>query len=233
MAKLLTTDEPLWVACRQRELRVYRTFARFPPPCPVPDLLYANEHLTVLSLLPGERLGPDRHLTSDVPASTAAAVLRTLACLRDWSPPEDLDEPIPDYAARIDAAGLGTAVHERLAAAGPGRVVAHGDPIPPNLLVDGEMCHAVDFEFCGRYLPGHDLAVLYTVSATAAPTLAAAILAEATRGPIADGFAVSLTLQLHRERRMHEALPPSPLRTRRLAAIAATSRLAAPLWGGA
>lgn len=223
VAKLITTGEPYWVACRRRELAVYRAFERWPPPFPAPSLLYADHRLTVLSEVPGVPLHGERYNAADVPPSTVDAVLRALAAVAGWDPPPDALEAF-DCAARIErehAAGQlrdeeRSALHRLLSRCGPARTVAHGDPIPANLLLHEGQCRLVDFEYCGRYLPGHDLAVVYV---TGGPAFAAAVPAAAERLGIADAFTVNLGLLLCRERRVHAALPDPDLRHRRLAVL--------------
>jgi hypothetical protein len=98
------------------------------------------------------RLADERHLTTDVPARTAAAVLDALDAVRHWTPARDLGRLIPSYPERIDAeynAGLLTdteraTLHRLVEALGPARWMSHGDPIPSNLLLDDAVCTLVD-----------------------------------------------------------------------------------------
>ncbi|MEV0131427.1 phosphotransferase [Dactylosporangium sp. NPDC050688] len=227
IAKLLTTDDPYWTDRRTHEVTVYRAFESTPPPFPVPQLIAHDDRLALYTVIPGVRLGDERHLTADVPAGVAAAILDALDAVRSWTPRPPLAEPIPSYPTRIDAehaAGLLTdADHDRLqrlqAVLGPARWTSHGDPIPSNLLLHDGTCSMIDWELCGRFLPGYDHAVLHTVTAAASPTLAAAIDARVATLGITDAYLVNLGIVLCREIRIHRTLPSGPVREQRLAAL--------------
>ncbi len=73
--------------------------------------------------------------------------------------------------------------------------------------------------FLGVPLPGYDLAVLYTVGATASPALAVAITARVTAQGIGRAYLVNLALVVCREIRIHAALPDSTLRADRLSNV--------------
>lgn len=227
IAKMLTTDDPYWTGRRTHELAVYAAFDASPPPFPVPRLLTHDDRLAVYTVLPGVRLGDERHLTTDVPAAVATAILDALDAVPGWAPRADLGEPIPSYPDRVDAehaAGLLTATDRTLLrrvleTLGPDRWTSHGDPIPTNLLLHGDGCVLVDWELCGRMMPGYDYAVLHTVTATASPTLTAAINARVAALGITDAYLVNLGLILCREIRIHDSLPSGPVREQRLAAL--------------
>ncbi|MEU8333666.1 phosphotransferase [Micromonospora sp. NPDC048839] len=224
IVKLLTTDGPYWVGRRQHELRMYELFTDQPPCVRVPRVLYADAHLTVLTQLPGQRLDDQRHLTRDVSPATAQLVLDTLDTFAAWAPAPPLPQPV-DYHGRIDAeraAGLlddadQHALHTLVDQLGPGRVTAHGDPLPANLLLDGEHCALVDFEYTGSYLPGYDLALLHIVGAASAPTLTAAIAERVHTADITTAYSVNLLLLTCREIRLHTVLPARGATTSRLA----------------
>ena len=227
VAKLLTTDQPYWIARREHELAVYRHFDTHPPAVRAPRLIAHDDRLTVLAHVPGERLHDQRHLDRDLTRADADQFLDTLDRVTAWRPMPALPEPV-DYPARVaaeHAAGLldgadDAALHRLLAGTADEPVTAHGDPLPANLLIDGDNVGLVDWEHCGQYLPGWDLAVLYTVGAHASPTLAQTILDRVDSAGIGDTFAVNAILLCCREIRMHQALPPGPVRADRLAALA-------------
>ncbi|WP_170215144.1 phosphotransferase [Micromonospora aurantiaca] len=209
IVKLLTTGDPYWVGRRHHELRMYELFAEQPPPVSVPKVLWADDRLTVLTQLSGQRLHNHRHLTGDISASTARLVLATLDTLTSWTPTPALPEPI-DYHGRIDAEHAATlindddrrALHNLVDQLGPVRVTAHGDPLPANMLLDDAHCGLVDFEHAGRYLPGYDLALLRIVGA-ASPTLTAAVTDRVHRGGLTVAFVVNMVLLACRELRIH------------------------------
>jgi hypothetical protein len=227
VAKLITTDQPYWIERREHELTIYHRFASQPPPVPAPRLLLHDDRLTILTRIPGERLHPQRHLDTDLTQADVDTLLDTLDQVATWQPLPPLPAPF-DYPARITAehtAGLlddddATVSRRLLAGVAAELATAHGDPLPANLLRDGDSVGLVDWEHCGRYLPGHDLAVLYTIGAHASPTLAHAIIDRVTAAGIEAAFAVNATLLCCREIRMHQALPYGPVRTDRLAALA-------------
>ncbi|MFI7659686.1 phosphotransferase [Micromonospora parva] len=224
IVKLLTTDDPYWAGRRQHELRMYELFTDQPPPVRVPRVLYADAYLTVLTQLPGQRLDDQRHLTRDVSPTTAQLVLDTLDTLADWTPAPPLPQRV-DYHGRIDAdhaAGLlddadQHALYTLVDQHGPGRVTAHGDPLPANLLLDREDCALIDFEYTSSYLPGYDLALLHIVGAAASPTLTAAIAERVHTGDITTAYSVNLLLLTCREIRLHTVLPAAGATTSRLA----------------
>ena len=228
VVKLLTTDDPYWIGRRDHELGVYRRIAADPPPVITPRLRYADQRLTFLTRVPGARLADERHLSADVNGRSADVVLDTLDAIAAWMPHPPLPEPIADYHGRIDAeyaAGqLGdadrAALHQLVDAGGDTRLVAHGDTLPANLLLADGRCAIIDFEHCGRYLPGYDLALLYTIGEAASPTLARAITDRVRAYRIEAGFAVNLALLVAREIRIHTPLPDTAQKTHRLAALA-------------
>jgi hypothetical protein len=91
--------------------------------------------------------------------------------------------------------------------------------LPANLLIDGDRCALVDWEYSGRYLPGHDLALLYTVGRAASPTLAAAIADRVAAGGITTEYTVNLVLLVCREIRIHASLPPRTAPAHRMPAL--------------
>jgi len=159
VVKLLTTDHPYWTGRRDHELAVYRHLATDPPAVTTPQLRYADDRLTVLSRLPGNRLGDERHLTDDLSDRTVEVVLDALDAFAAWMPHPRLPEPTADYHERVaaeHAAGqLDDTSRARLQqlvdSYGQTRVVAHGDPLPANLLPSDSGCAVLDFEHCGRY----------------------------------------------------------------------------------
>jgi GNAT superfamily N-acetyltransferase len=147
------------VGRREYELAIYRRIAADPPAVVIPRLRYADDRLTVLTRVPGSRLGDEQHLTEDLPTRTVDVVLDTLDAFAGWMPHPPLPEPIADFHGRVDAehtAGLldgadRASLHQLVDACGDTRVAAHGDPLPANLLLADGRCTVIDFEHCGRY----------------------------------------------------------------------------------
>ena len=227
VAKLLTTAEPYWIARRDHELQIYHRFTSSPPPVRAPRLIWHDDRLTILSHLPGKRLDDHRHLTTDPPPDHIDRLLATIERVRHWQPEPELPILI-DYPARVaaehDAELLDrddrTLLERLLADTGGELAPAHGDPLPANLLLDADTWTLVDWEHAGRYLPGYDLAVLYTSAAHASPILAQAIIDRVNAAGASAVFAVNALLLSCREIRMHRSLPYGPVRTDRLAALA-------------
>lgn len=236
VAKLLVSDDPFWRLRRAHEAALYRRFEVHPPPVTVPRMVHDDgERLMVLTELPGQPLHDQRYLDRDLDPTTVSAVLQAVADLAGWHPAPPLPAPIADYTGRVDAehaAGLvddadRAALYRLLGRIGETRVTAHGDPLPTNLLLADGGCGLVDLEFCGSYIPGHDMALLDTVAGSASPTVRAAITATVVADhELTDGYTASLALVIAREIRIHRALPDTSRRVHRLALLAGEWRRA-------
>lgn len=217
--KVLTSTDAFWRATFAREIAVYRTLAASPAPVRTPALVHTDDaRVLVVERLPGRVLAEDRHPEVTEPVGPA---LDALAAFAGWRPPPGALVAVVDYAGRIDRSHRDgvlddrahTALHALLAELGPPDAVAHGDPLPSNLLVDGDACSLVDFEFTGRFLPGFDLAMLHTLLG-ASPQVR-----ERIRGLVADAgierpFLLNRAIVLARELRMHRTAPDRALLTR-------------------
>ncbi|WP_405466917.1 phosphotransferase [Streptomyces jietaisiensis] len=233
MAKLLTTSEPLWADKFSTEIDAYQTFAATPPPVSVPALVAADdrdhvlliEHIRGRSPVPGRDRFPPRALS---PAHVTA-ILTALTHLGRWRPPAGAFTRTPDYLARLGRDhhhGLTTPQEHRILTdlfhqAGTVLVPGHGDPLVTNFVVrpDGQVV-VIDWEHAGHYLPGHDLAVVWiTLAATPKARFQIEELVAAEPPRVRAAFAMNRAMLLVRELRNHRALPPSPWRDERVAAI--------------
>jgi hypothetical protein len=84
VAKLLTTDQPYWIAGRDHELAMCRRFDTDPPPVPAPPVIAHDDRLNVLIHLAGARLHDRRHLHGDLTRADAATDLDSCATMAWW-----------------------------------------------------------------------------------------------------------------------------------------------------
>lgn len=222
IAKLLTSREPLWAEKFGAEIEAYRCFTDTPPPVRVPALIAADEQHRVLLIAhaPG-RLpvpGRDRFPLQALDPAHVTAMIEAMADLAQWRPPTDVLTRSPDYVGRLDRdhrQGLTTrqdhqALTDLLHQVGTDLVPGHGDPLPTNFVFgpDGRTT-VIDWEHAGRYLPGHDLAVLWTVLANteeARARIEELVAAGSTSARAA--FTLNRAMLLVRELRNHRAVPP-------------------------
>ncbi|MFF2654990.1 phosphotransferase family protein [Streptomyces sp. NPDC058045] len=225
--------EPLWAEKFSTEIDAYQTFATTPPPVLVPALIAADNRHKVLLVEHIRGHSPvqsrDRFPPQALDPAHLTAMLTAMTGLGRWKPPAGAFTRTPDHPARLDRdhhQGLTIpqehrALTDLLHRAGTVLVPAHGDPLPTNFVVrpDGQVT-VIDWEHAGHHLPGHDLAVLWTVLAAtpqARPQIEELAAAEPPSARAA--FTLNRAMLLLRERRNHRAVPPSPWRDERLAAI--------------
>ncbi|MFD0509588.1 phosphotransferase family protein [Streptomyces aureus] len=222
--KASTSREPLWAEKFGAEIEAYRCFTDTPPPVRVPALIAADEQHRVLLIAhaPG-RLpvpGRDRFPLQALDPAHVTAMIEAMADLAQWRPPTDVLTRSPDYVGRLDRdhrQGLTTrqdhqALTDLLHQVGTDLVPGHGDPLPTNFVFgpDGRTT-VIDWEHAGRYLPGHDLAVLWTVLANteeARARIEELVAAGSTSARAA--FTLNRAMLLVRELRNHRAVPPPP-----------------------
>lgn len=234
VAKLLTSREPLWVEKFGVEIEAYRCFGEVPPPVRVPALIAADEQARVLLIEQVQGGAPvsgrERFPSRALDLGQVNAMIGAMTDLARWRPPVGVLTRTPDYVGRLerdhrqgltsrqDHRALTALLHE----AGGELVPGHGDPLPTNFVFgpDGRTT-VIDWEHAGRYLPGHDLAVLWIVLA-ATGEVRARIEELVAAGPSAAraGFALNRAMLLVRELRNHRAVPPSSWRDERVAALA-------------
>ncbi|MCB5164340.1 aminoglycoside phosphotransferase family protein [Streptomyces bambusae] len=223
VAKVLLDHSPAWAERYRHEIAAYRAFVRHRPPVRVPRLIAADpENCTlVVERMPGRVAALQRHPVEAPPRADVRAALGAICRVNQWRPPAELFGRPLDYARRIsryhelglltdrDLGDLQKLLHG-VAVAGakqPGSQwqFNHGDALLSNLLLSPTGPVLLDWEHTGWYLPGYDLATLWTVLGDA-PVARRQIsqLAQAA-GPVArDAFLVNLMLVLTREIRTYE-----------------------------
>lgn len=220
----------------RHEIAAYRSFVRHRPPVRVPRLVAADpdECVLVIERMPGRVAAMRRHLLDAPPRSDLRAALGAVCKVNLWQPPPGVFERPVDYPARLsrfhqqglltdrDLGDLQKLLHGIAHASGGGTPwqFCHGDALLTNVLLAPAGPALVDWEHAGWYLPGYDLATLWSALGDA-PIARRQIsqLAQA-QGPAArDSFLVNLMLVLTREirtyenavqRTMRDPAPPPP-----------------------
>ncbi|MFJ3923208.1 aminoglycoside phosphotransferase family protein [Streptomyces sp. NPDC090022] len=218
VAKVLLDHSPEWRERYRHEIAAYRAFVRHRPPVRVPRLIAADpENCTlVVERMAGRVAALQRHPVEAPPRPDIRAALGAVCRVNQWRPPADLFGRPLDYASRIsryhelglltdrDLGDLQKLLHG-LAAGGVPWQFNHGDALLSNLLLSPAGPVLLDWEHTGWYLPGYDLATLWTVLGDA-PAARSQIsrLAQAAGPAARDAFLVNLMLVLTREIRMSE-----------------------------
>ncbi|MET9257544.1 aminoglycoside phosphotransferase family protein [Streptomyces sp. NPDC003717] len=221
VAKCLLDHSPAWSERFRHEIAAYRSFVRHRPPVRVPRLIAADpENCTlVIERMPGRVASLQRHPLQAPPRADIRAALDAVCRLNAWRPPAGTFDAPLDYAARIsryhelglltdrDLGDLQKLLHGIAQAAGRHGMgqFCHGDALLSNILMSPAGPVLVDWEHAGWYLPGYDLATLWSVLGDApAARRHLSQLAQA-QGPAArDAFLVNLMLVLTREIRTYE-----------------------------
>lgn len=216
IAKCLLDHSPAWVDRFRHEVSAYRSFVRHRPPVRVPRLVAADPESCslVLERMPGRAAALQRHPTQAPPRSDVRAAIGAFCRINLWRPPAGtFDAPI-DYPARItryhelglltdrDMGDLQKLLHGL--AHTPGQF-CHGDALLSNVLLAPTGPVLLDWEFAGWYLPGYDLAVLWSVlGEDLVARRHISQLAQAAGPAARDAFLVNLMLVLTREIRTYE-----------------------------
>jgi hypothetical protein len=222
VAKCLLDRSPAWVERFQHEIAAYRAFVRHRPPVRVPRLVAADpESCTLVTeCMPGRPAALRRH-PSEAPATAdLRAVLTSVGRLNLWQPPAAAFERPLDYPQRLaryhelglltdrDLSDLQTLLHGAVHPSGrqrPSWQFCHGDALLSNMLLPPAGPVLVDWEHAGWYLPGYDLATLWTVLGEAPGARRHISQLAQAAGPAArDAFLVNLMLVLTREIRTYE-----------------------------
>nr|WSX53308.1 aminoglycoside phosphotransferase family protein [Streptomyces sp. NBC_00974] len=218
VAKVLLDHSPEWRERYRHEIATYRTFVRHRPHVRVPRLIAADPENCVLIVerMAGRVAALQRHPVEAPPRADLRAALGAVRQVNTWRPVEELFERPLDYDRRIardyqqglltdrDFGDLQKLLHG-VKLSGTRWQFNHGDALLSNLLLSPAGPVLLDWEHAGWYLPGYDLATLWTVLGDA-PAARAHIsrMAQAAGPAVRDAFLVNLMLVLTREIRMSE-----------------------------
>ncbi|WP_055413848.1 aminoglycoside phosphotransferase family protein [Streptomyces bingchenggensis] len=234
VAKCLLDHSPAWAERFRREIAMYRAFVRHRPPVRVPRLIAADpDNCTlVIERMPGRVAASQRHPCEPPPRADVRAALGAICRINLWRPPTNLfDAPI-DYAARLaryhelglltdrDMGDLRKLLRGLAHTAARQSQFCHGDALLNNILLSPAGAALIDWDHAGWYLPGYDLATLWTALGDApGPRRQISQLAQAAGPDARDAFLVNLMLVLTREirqyetavqRTMHDPAPVAP-----------------------
>ncbi|MGW1411490.1 aminoglycoside phosphotransferase family protein [Streptomyces sp. NPDC002403] len=221
VAKCLLDHSPAWSERFRHEIAAYRAFVRHRPPVRVPRLIAADpENCTlVIERMPGRVAALTRHPSEAPPRADVRAALGAISRVNAWRPAPGLFDAPLDYASRIsryhelglftdrDLGDLQKLLHGLAHAGGRQGMgqFCHGDALLSNILLSPTGPVLVDWEHAGWYLPGYDLATLWTVLGDApAARRQISQLAQAAGPAARDAFLVNLMLVLTREIRTYE-----------------------------
>jgi hypothetical protein len=225
VAKCLLDHSPAWVERFHHEIAVYRAFVRHRPPARVPRLIAADpESCTlVLERMPGRPAALQRHPAEAPPRTDVRAALGAFCRVNLWRPPTRVFDAPLDYPTRIsryhelglltdrDMGDLQKLLH------GLGHVpwqLNHGDALLSNVLLSPAGPVLVDWEHAGWYLPGYDLAVLWSILGDDPVTRRQISQLAQAAGPASrDAFLVNLMLILTREIRTYETAVQRAMRS--------------------
>ncbi|XHM94524.1 phosphotransferase [Peterkaempfera sp. SMS 1(5)a] len=208
-------EELRWVESFRHEVACYRAFVRLRPPVRLPKLVAADPDRCVLLLerVPGRPAARERHPGDAPTPGEVRAVLGSIRALNLWRPPSGFHAPLdyPTEIARYHALGLltdrDTGDLQQLlhGLAHTPAQFCHGDALLSNVLLAPSGPVLVDWERAGWYLPGYDLAVLWSVlSGDTAARRQISQLAQASGTVLRDAFLVNLILVLMRELRRYD-----------------------------
>jgi hypothetical protein len=221
VAKCLLDHSPAWSERIRHEIGAYRSFVRHRPPVRVPRLIAADPDngTLVIERMAGRPAALQRHPLEAPPRADIRAVLGAVCRLNAWRPPAGTFDAPLDYAARIsryhelglltdrDLSDLQKLLHGIALAAGRQGMgqFCHGDALLSNMLMSPAGPVLVDWEHAGWYLPGYDLATLWSVLGDAPEARRHISQIAQAQGPAArDAFLVNLMLVLTREIRTYE-----------------------------
>ncbi|MEV5199282.1 aminoglycoside phosphotransferase family protein [Streptomyces sp. NPDC053720] len=221
VAKCLLDHSPAWSERFRHEIAAYRAFVRHRPPVRVPRLIAADpENCTlVIERMPGRVAALTRHPSEAPPRADIRAALGAIRQVNNWRPAPGLFDAPLDYASRIaryhelglftdrDLGDLQKLLHGLAHAGGRQGMgqFCHGDALLSNILLSPAGPVLVDWEHAGWYLPGYDLATLWTILGDApAARRQISQLAQADGPTARDAFLVNLMLVLTREIRTYE-----------------------------
>jgi hypothetical protein len=221
VAKCLVDKSPAWAERIRHEIAAYRSFVRHRPPVRAPRLIAADPEngTLVIERMPGRVAALQRHPVEAPPRADIRAALGAVRRLNSWRPPAGTFDAPLDYAARItryhelglltdrDLGDLQKLLHGIAHAAGRQGMgqFCHGDALLNNVLLSPAGPVLVDWEHAGWYLPGYDLATLWSVLGEAPAARRHISQIAQSAGPASrDAFLVNLMLVLTREIRTYE-----------------------------
>ncbi|MEV7285108.1 aminoglycoside phosphotransferase family protein [Streptomyces sp. NPDC093252] len=239
VAKCLLDQSPRWAERIRHEIAAYRSFVRHRPPVRVPRLIAADpDNCTlVIERMPGRAAALHRHPAEAPPRADIRAALGAICRLNAWRPPAGTFSAPVDYADRIsrfheqglltdrDLGDLQKLLHGIAASAGRQGMgqFCHGDALLSNMLLSPAGPVLVDWEHAGWYLPGYDLATLWSVLGDAPGARRHISQIAQQAGPASrDAFLVNLMLVLTREIRTYETAVQRSMREPTPAAGAGT-----------
>ncbi|CAL9599811.1 hypothetical protein SUDANB6_05428 [Streptomyces sp. enrichment culture] len=221
VAKCLLDHSPAWTERIRHEIAAYRSFVRHRPPVRVPRLIAADPDsgILVVERMAGRAAALRRHPVEAPQPGDVRAALGAICRLNSWRPPAGTFGAPLDYAARIsryhelglltdrdlgDLQKLLRGIAHAAGRQGTGQF-CHGDALLSNLLLSPAGPVLVDWEHAGWYLPGYDLATLWSVLGDAPLARRHISQIAQSAGPASrDAFLVNLMLVLTREIRIHE-----------------------------
>ncbi|POX43518.1 phosphotransferase [Streptomyces sp. Ru73] len=243
VAKVLLDHSPAWVERFRHEIAAYRAFVRHRPPVRVPRLVAADpDNCTlVIERMPGRVAAVQRHPTEAPPRADIRAALGAVCRINLWRPPAGMFDAPLDYANRIgryhdlglltdrDLGDLQKLMHGLAHSTGQ---FCHGDALLNNVLLSPAGPVLLDWEHAGWYLPGYDLATLWSVLGDA-PVARRQIsqLAQAAGPAARDAFLVNLMLVLTREIRRYETAVQRTMREEAPPGSSGTGQPGAPAAG--
>ncbi|KRV48702.1 phosphotransferase [Wenjunlia vitaminophila] len=216
VAKCLLDHSPAWTERFRREIVAYRGFVRHRPPARLPRLVAADPQscALVLERVPGRPAAALRHPASPPPRADIRAAIGAFCRLNLWRPPTGVFDSPLDYVGEItrfhdlglftdrDVSDLKQLLRGLTHA--PGQF-CHGNASLSHVLLSPSGPTLLDWQRAGWYLPGYDLAVLWSVlgdEPLARRQLSQ--LAQSQGTTWRDAFLVNLMLVLTREIRTHE-----------------------------
>lgn len=233
VAKVLVSGSPFWRETFAREIDVYRFFERERPPFRTARLVVADERhpLLVLERLDGVPVAQGRYPSEEIPSRRLAAVFTALRRVNDWAAPIGVVPRVLDYTSRLEryrrGGQLTAAEHGQvsalLAAVGDAAEFGHGNLMMSHVLrrMDGykEGDYAlVDWAFASVFLPGFDLARMWTMLRATFGVRSEIEDSVRGRGQTAwNAFLVNLVIALAQELRTYREQPSGVERDERLA----------------
>ncbi|MFE0102330.1 aminoglycoside phosphotransferase family protein [Streptomyces sp. NPDC059009] len=245
VAKCLLDHSSVWAERIRHEIAAYRSFVRHRPPVRAPRLIAADpdDCTLVIERMPGRVAALQRHPTEAPPRADVRAAVAAICRLGQWRPPAEMFGRPLDYGRRInrfhelglltdrDMGDLQKLLHGIAHSVGHQGMwqFSHGDALLSNILLSPAGPVFVDWEHAGWYLPGYDLATLWSVLGDAPVARREISQLAQSAGPAArDAFLVNLMLVLTREIRTYETAVQRTLRDQTPAAPGQAHLGAAP-----